>query len=76
LVASASAGGIAKWFEQVVMIESGHPLQCGMFDGFARLSGSAAGDQLSLVVSIDGRSQGFVLAVALLTTHGSTPASA
>ena len=64
---------IAERFQQAMVVEPGNPFQRGQFDGFTRLPGSAAVDQLSLVEPVDGLGQGVVIAVP---TDGSMPASA
>ena len=52
------------------MIEPGHPLQRGQFDGLSRLLGSAAMYQLRLVQAVDGLGQRVIVAVALAAHRG------
>lgn len=57
------------------MVVPVHPVQGRHFNRFSTLPGLTA-NQLSFVQPIDGFSQGVVVAIALLPTEGSMPASA
>jgi len=55
---------IAERLEQSMVVEPGHPVQHGQFDGLTRFSGSAAMGQFSLVEPIDRLGQGLVVTVS------------
>jgi hypothetical protein len=54
---------VADGFEQSLVVEPGHPFQCGHLDVFAGLPGRAAMDQLGLVEPVDRLGERIVVAV-------------
>lgn len=73
--------GFGRWnitdrTEQAAVVEPGYPLQGRQLDRLTGFPRPPAVDQFRLVEAVDGLRQRVVVAVPLLPTEGSIPASA